>query len=181
MLAKPWNLRAENTLREFRFERGDQWLGTKRRNSEYWTPDVRNKVYGFLRGGGEGWAGCRDGRFAGKFRADPDPKDGFHSKHCRNLREQRVLEFLMPILNPDKPKRISLTMANTLFGAISGGRPVNWGLINHEIVERALPHNGRKPSFLSPFMLQLYQHFDSITVKEEDLLTIEADEVTYKL
>ena len=87
----------------------------------------------------------------------------------------------MPILNPEKPKRISLTMANTLFGAMSGVQPVNWGLIIHEVVERALPNVGRKPSFLSPFILHLYQHFDCITAEEEDLLAIAADEVTYKL
>ena len=87
----------------------------------------------------------------------------------------------MPILNPNKPKRISLTMANTLFGAMSGVRPVNWGLIIHEVVGRALPHISRKPSFLSPFILHLYQHFDCITAEEEDLLTIAVDEVTYKL
>src|SRR6202011_3758672 len=110
-----------------------------------------------------------------------DPKDGFHPGNCRNLRERRVLEFLLPILNPNKPKRISLTMANTLFGAMSGVRPVNWGLIIHRVVGRALPHIGRKPSFLSPFILHLYQHFDRITAEEEDMLTIAADEVTYKL
>ena len=133
------------------------------------------------RGVGEGWAGRRNGLFVGKFRAYPDPKDGFHPGNCRNLRERKVLEFLMPILNPNKPKRISLTMANTLFGAMSGVRPVNWGLIIHEVVGRALPHIGRKPSFLSPFILHLYQHFDCITAEEEDLLTIAVDEVTYKL
>ena len=181
LLAKPWNLRAEDTLREFKFERGNQWWGTKRGDPDSWTPEVWNRVYGFPRGIAEGWAGRRDGLFAGKFRGDADPKDGFHPGNCRNLRERRVLEFLLPILNPDKPKRISLTMANTLFGAMSGVRPVNWGLIIHEVVGRALPHIGRKPSFLSPFILHLYQHFDCITAEEEDMLTIAADEVTYKL
>jgi hypothetical protein len=55
----------------------------------------------------------------------------------------------MPILNPEKPKRISLTMANTLFGAMSGVRPVNRGVLIHEVVGRAIPHIGRKPSYLS--------------------------------
>ena len=114
LLAKPWNLHAEDTLREFRFDRKNQWLGIKRRDSENWAPDIWNRVYKFPRGVGEGWAGRRDGLFAMKFRADPDPKDGFHPGNCRNLRERRVLEYLMPILNPDKPKRTSLTMANTL-------------------------------------------------------------------
>ena len=87
-----------------------------------WTPNVWNKVYRFPRGVGEGWAGRRDGMFAKKFRADPDPKDGFHPGNCHNLRERRALEFLKPMLDPDK------------FGAMSGVRPVNWRLIIHKIV-----------------------------------------------
>ena len=30
LLAKPWNLRAEATLQEFLFERGNQWIRTMR-------------------------------------------------------------------------------------------------------------------------------------------------------
>jgi hypothetical protein len=98
-----------------------------------------------------------------------------------NPREKRMLEFLMPILNPEKPKRISLTMANTLFGAMSGVRPVNWGLLIHEVVARAIPNIGRKPSYLSPFLLHLYKRYDYIRPNEEDLLVIAVDEVTYKV
>ena len=32
LLAKPWNLRAETTLREFLFERGNQWFRTIRQD-----------------------------------------------------------------------------------------------------------------------------------------------------
>jgi hypothetical protein len=115
LLTKPWNLRSEDTLREFKYERGNQWDHTKKRDPDNWTSDVWNQVYGFPRGILVGWAGRRDGLFAGKFRGDADPKEGFHPGNCKNRRERKVLEFLLPILNPDKPKWISLTMANTLF------------------------------------------------------------------
>ena len=75
LLSKPWNLRAEDTLREFKFERGNQWWGTKRGDPDSWTPDIWNRVYGFPRGISKGWAGRRDGLFTGKFRGDADPKD----------------------------------------------------------------------------------------------------------
>ena len=114
-------------LKEFKFERGNQWEGTKRRDLDNWTPDTWARVYGFQRGIVEAWAGRKDGMFAGKFKGEVDPKEGLHPANCRNPRERRVLEFLMPILNPEKPKRITLTMAHTLFGALSGVRPVNWG------------------------------------------------------
>jgi hypothetical protein len=40
LLAKPWNLRSEDTLREFKYERGNQWDHTHRRDPENWTSDV---------------------------------------------------------------------------------------------------------------------------------------------
>ena len=35
LLAKPWNVRAEDILRKFKFERGIQWIGTKRRDLDH--------------------------------------------------------------------------------------------------------------------------------------------------
>ena len=72
-------------------------------------------------------------------------------------------------------------MANTLFGAISGVQPVNWGRLIQEYVEKSIPHIGRKPSFLSPYILHLYQHYGCINKLEEDTLTVAEDEVVYKL
>ena len=168
----------EEILREFKFEQGNQWVHTKRRDPDTWTPDVWNRVYGFLRGITEGLASRKDTFYAEKFRSDNDLKQGIHPGNCRSKREHRVLEFLMPIMNPEKPKRISLTLANTLFGALSGSMPVNWGLLIHEVVMKALPYIGKKPSFFSPF---LYHHFDLQVPDEDDELTIAAEEVTYKL
>ena len=150
LLARPWNVQSEDMLREFLFLRGNQWDETTRRDPQNWTPDTWCEVYGFKMGIEEGWAGRKDGLFAENFTSEVDPKEGLHPGKCRNPIERRMLEFMMPILNPEKPKRITLTVANTLFGALSGVRPVNWGLIIHDIVERGLPLIGRKPSYLSP-------------------------------
>ena len=146
---------------------------------EIWITRLRIHGLGFtgFREGVEklGWASRKDGLFAEKFKGDADPKEGLHPSNCRNHRERMVLEFLMPILNPEKPKRITLNMANTLFGAMSGVRSVNWGLLIHEVVGKVIPHVGRKPSFISPFILHLYQHFHCITTDEEDMLTITSE------
>jgi hypothetical protein len=68
LLGQPWNVQEDRVLREFKFERGNQWLNTKRRVPESWTPDTWAGVYGFPRGIGEGWVGRKDGLFVGKFR-----------------------------------------------------------------------------------------------------------------
>ena len=181
LLAKPHNLRSEATLREFLFERGNQWFRTIRQDSERWTAEVWAGVYGFAPRKGEGWTSRNDSLYVGKFRGEHNPKDGFHLGNCRNPRERRVIEFIMPILSPEKPKRLNITMANTMFGAISGVWPVHWGRLIHKYVERSLPHIGRKPSFLSPYILHLYHQYGYINEAEEDALTIAEDEAVYKL
>jgi hypothetical protein len=60
-------------------------------------------------------------------------------------------------------------------------RPVNWGRLIQEYVEKNIPYIGRKPYFLSPYILHLYQHYGCINEAEEDALTIAEDEVAYKL
>ena len=148
LLARPWNLQAEDALREFLYERGHQFEGIKRRAPNRWTPKTWAKVYEFDRSVDGGWAGHKDGLFAGKFNGEVDPKEGLHPANYRNPRERRMLEFMLPILNPEKPKRLTLTMVNTMFEALSGVQPVSWGLLIHELVARSIPSIRRKPSYL---------------------------------
>ena len=154
---------------------------TIRHDPEKRTVEVWVGVYGFPRGKGEGWASHRESFHVGKFRTEPDPKDGFHPGNCQNPRDRTVIEFILPILTPEKPKRHNITMANTLFGAMSVVRPVNWGRLIQECVEKSLPHISPKPSYLSPHILHLYQHHGCVNEAEEDMLTIAEDEVVYKL
>ena len=70
----------------------------------------------------------------GKFRNEADPKDGYPVRDCRDARERRVLEFLVPIMHPDKPTQVTRTLENTIFGALSGERSVDWAIIFMELV-----------------------------------------------
>ena len=55
--------------------------------------------------------------------------DGYAIADCRDPRVRRVLEFLVPLLYPEKPTRVTITVGNTIFGALSGERPVDWGVV----------------------------------------------------
>ena len=50
LLARPWDVQDADVLREFKFEKGNQWLNTKKRGPESWNPDTWARVYGFRRG-----------------------------------------------------------------------------------------------------------------------------------
>ena len=52
-------------------------------------------------------------------------KDGFAIADCKEARARRVLEFLVPLMYPEKPTRVTIMVGNTIFGALSGKRPVD--------------------------------------------------------
>ena len=115
-----------------------------------------------------------------KLKVENDLKDGFYSVGCRNPRERRVIEFLLPILYPGKPKQLSITMANMIFGALFRARLVKWGRFIQKLVKKLIPHIGKKPSPLSPYM-HLYRHNGCVNKAEGDALMFAEDEVGYNL
>ena len=58
-----------------------------------------------------------------------DPKDGYSVDDYRNDRQRRLFEFLVSIVHPDKPTRVTIMIGNTIFGALDGGREVDWGVV----------------------------------------------------
>ena len=73
--------------------------GTIRNRPEEWTAGVWREVYNFLLGGG-GLANRTDKYVEDKFLHEVDPKDGFSVRECKDARERRLLEFLVPIVHP---------------------------------------------------------------------------------
>ena len=104
----------------------------------------------------------------GKFRNDADPKDGFPVRECRDARECRVLELLVPIVHPDKPTQVTRTLGNTIFGALSGERSVDWSIIFMELLNRLVGGAGKtKPTPICPFLYHLYESKGLLTEDEE--------------
>ena len=106
----------------------------------------------------------------GKFLHDVDSKDGFPVRVCRNDRERtRVnIEFLVSIVHPDKPTRVTRTLGNTIFGALDGNRLVDWAKIFMELVHRLVGGAGKtKPTPICPFLYHLYKSQGLLTEEEE--------------
>ena len=84
LLAKPWSLQSEATLRELLIRERKPMVQIYAARSGKWTVEVWAKVYGFTPRKGEGWASRKDSLYVGKFRGEHDPKDRFHPGNCRN-------------------------------------------------------------------------------------------------
>ena len=102
----------------------NQYERTVRGCPESWSMEKWKKAYRF-NVGGEGFA-SRTNKFIGrKFRHAANPKDGFAIADCEDSRAKRVLEFLISILYPEKPTRVTVVVGNTIFGALLGERKVD--------------------------------------------------------
>ena len=118
----------------------------------------------------------------GKFWSEANPKDGFPVKECRDPRERRLLEFLVPIVHPDKPTQVTRTIGNTIFGAISGERPVDWAIIFMELVNQLVGGAGKtKPTPICPFLYHLYESKGLLTEYEETDYTVAQELNRYRI
>ena len=109
----------------------------------------------------------------GKFSTQINPKNGHAIAACVDPREKRVLEFVILILCLEKSSRVMLTVGNTIFGALSEVRKVNWGLIIQEVVEKLVSALEKgKPSPISPYLFHLYHRFECL--REEKIVKVEA-------
>ena len=108
-----------------------------------------------------------------KFSTYINPKDGHAVADCVDPREWRVLEFVVPIMYPGKPTRITVTLGNTIFGALSTVQKVTWGVSDTRVSRKVSFWVGEgKPSPISPYLFHLYHRFECLI--EEEMTMLEA-------
>ena len=174
LLGKPWGLRMEEMVAEIIGEKDNRWDGTVRQAPEKWTAKEWRKVYSF-ECGGEGMASRTDRFIDGMFSGKVNPKDGYAVADCRDPRVRRLLEFLVPLLYPEKPTRVTITVGNTIFGALSGERPVDWGVVVKDVVQRLLfGMEKSKATPICPYIFHLYHAHEFLLTNEKEYRIQEA-------
>ena len=129
LLERLWALMREELVHKLvQLERPNIFNGTIWDRPQMWTAELWRDTYNFP-SGGAGLSNRMDGYIEGRFIHQIDPKDGYAVGDCWNNRQRRVLEFLVPIIHPDKPTRVTIMIRNTIFGALDGGWEVDWGVV----------------------------------------------------
>ena len=173
-IGKPWGLRMEDLVAELLGDKDNRWDGTVRQTLERWTAKEWRKVYGFGREG-KGMASRTDRFIDGMFSGRVNPKDGYAVADCKDPRIKRVLEFLVPLLYPEKPMRVTITIDNTIFGALSRERPVDWGIVVKDLVQRLLSGMGKsKATPICPYIFHLYHSHELLPAEKKEYRIQEA-------
>ena len=168
LLERPWSLKHKDIVRELiATEQSNMFDGTIRDWPQQWTTKVWKEVYRFSSGGAS-LANWMDTFVDGKFAHMVDPKVGYLVRDYRDVRNRRLLEFIVPIIHPNKPTEVTIMIGNTIFGALDGGRPVDWGLVFRDLALRLVPRI-RKPksTSISPFLFHIYDSQGLLKDEEE--------------
>ena len=168
LLDRPWALKREQLVQELLLpERPNMFDTTVRDRPQLWNADLWRETYQFPRGG-SGLSNQMEGHHKRRFMHQVDPKDGYSMGDCRNDRQRRLLEFLVPIVHPNKPTQVMITIGNTIFGALDGGREVDWGVVFRDMAQRLAKGVGKpKPTPICPFLFHLYEGQGVRTTDEE--------------
>jgi hypothetical protein len=167
LLEKPWGFKDDRIVRELLDGVSNEFEHSIQASPVRWTEECWREVYNFSKGGG-GMAGQKGEYVKDCFRALPSPKDGYAIEDCTDVRHKRVLAFLVPILYPEKPNRITVTMDNTIFGALNGGQKVNRARIISNLVIQLIARVGKsRASPICPFLYHLYEHKELLRLEEE--------------
>ena len=168
LLERPWALKREELVRELiQPERPNIFDRTIRDRPQLWTAELWRETYDFPSGGAR-LANRMDGYIEGRFIHQVDPKDGYAIGDCRNDSQRRFLEFIVPIVHPDKPTRVTITIGNTIFGVLDRGREVDWGVVFRDLARRLAKGVGKpKPTPICPFLFHLYDGQGLLTGNEE--------------
>ena len=166
-IRKPWGLRMEDLVAKLLEDKDNRWDRIVRQAPKRWTAKEWRKVYGFGREG-EGMASRIDRFIDGMFSGRVNPKDGYAVANCKDPRVKKVLEFLVPLLYLEKSMRVTITIGNTIFGALSGERPVDWRIVVRDLVQRLLSGMGKsKATPICPYVFHLYHSHELLLPAEK--------------
>ena len=168
LLERPWALKKEELVRKLvQPERPNIFNRMIRDRPQIWTAELWRDTYDFP-SGGAGLSNWMDRYIEGRFVHQVVPKDGYAVGDCRNNRQRRVLEFLVPIVHPDKPTQVTITIGKTIFVALDGGREIDWGVVFRDLAQRlAKGVQNPRPTSICPFLFHLYDGQGLLTEDEE--------------
>jgi hypothetical protein len=179
LLEKPWGFKDEEVVRELLDGVSNEFDNSIRAAPTRWTEEIWREVYNFSTGGG-GLAGRKDEYVRDCFKELPNPKDGYSIEDCTDPRHRRMLAFLAPIVYPEKLNRITVTLGNTIFVALIGGRKVNWAkIITNLVIQLASRVGKSRASPICPFLYHLYERKELLKPEEEKTWKVQEGMMKY--
>ena len=163
----PWRYSDDFLVNEVALQRSVNWPNTIRGKPEKWTSELLAQKWGLSLEGKD--LPARKVNLAEKyFEGRPSGGDGWKLADCRHQELREVLEFLIPLLNPNKPKRVTVQVASAVVDCLINNGNYSWARIFEErIKNQVLKLQSVRVSFLAAYCLNLYQTEEELLTKKE--------------
>ncbi|CAM6084923.1 unnamed protein product [Calypogeia fissa] len=148
----------------------EEFKDTKRAYPKWNEVDI-SKAFGLPKEGSK-LLPRRDDRLKTFFTGKIDPRDGFGIDQCFDKDVKRVLEFLVPIFHPEKPKRVTVRLGSTIVASLRNQEKINWASIFIEVMQKQAGSLKQKKGIsLSTYLHILYYSEKVLTKGEKSLFS----------
>jgi hypothetical protein len=121
----PWRYTDEKILKEFIAQRSTSFLATIRAKPGDWTAEMWSQKWKWT-AKGRGLPPKKENLAKDNFVATHSSKDGWKLSECKHKELRKVLEFLVPLINPNKPKRVTIWVASAVVDCLINKVKYSW-------------------------------------------------------
>jgi hypothetical protein len=142
-----------------------EFHNTIRASPKKWTKELIAQVY-HLPLDGQGMILTKENHIAPYFKCKIDSKGGWKVSQCQDSRMRAIFAFMIPLIHPDKSRRVTIKIGNTIEAAYQSKKKISWATIFAEAIQRSLKIENRGYSYLSSYIVHLYAH-ENLLFKHE--------------
>ncbi|CAM6101327.1 unnamed protein product [Calypogeia fissa] len=159
LLDLTWGFQSESFVKEVaNHSPPSQFQDTVRATPGKWSATLISEALG-LNFSGEGLLPRSENLTKPYFAGEIDAKEGWRLTQCSDPEFLPVLSFLLPILSPQKPKRVTVRVGSTILAAYTGLRVISWPKILEDVIGlQARSLHLKTPTSLSYYLVHLYAH-----------------------
>ncbi|CAM6099454.1 unnamed protein product [Calypogeia fissa] len=167
LLDLTWGYQSEDIVREVANNSPpSQFPDSIRAIPGKWTVTLIAEALG-LNSSGEGLLAKAENLTKPYFAGEIDAKEGWRLSQCSDPKFQAVLSFLIPILSPQKPRRVTVRVGSTIVAAYTGLKVIFWPKILEDVIAlQARSLHLKTPTSLSCYLAHLYAHQNVLTKEE---------------
>jgi hypothetical protein len=94
--------------------------------------------------------------------------DGWKLSQCNHQELREVLEFLVPLINPNKPKRMKILVASVVVDCLINKAKISWAKVFKQSIRAQVEKLSTVPvTYVAAYCLNLYQADELLTKTEK--------------
>jgi hypothetical protein len=163
----PWRYANKKMIKEIVARKSTSFPATIREKSKEWDAETVSLSW-LLRAEGKGLPPKKENLAKDYVLAIPSSKDRWKSSQCNHQELTEVLEFLVPLINLNKPKWMTIQVASAVVDCLINKTKISWAKVFKQSIQAQVEKLPIVPvTYLAAYCLNLYQANELLTKTEK--------------